>query len=65
MIRYEGTEYYAPAEAAKLLGVNPSTLRGYIAKGVLPEAPMIRVGRRRQRGFTEKYIEAARETLRS
>lgn len=65
MLTIDGTEYHTPMEAAHMLGVKPSTLRGYIARGVLPEAPRVRIGRRLQRGFTKAYLDAAKRTLES
>ncbi|MFW8744934.1 helix-turn-helix domain-containing protein [Mesorhizobium japonicum] len=54
---------YSTAEAAALLGVSPSTLRRYCGDGTLPEPGWIRVGRRRQRAYSDDWIREARRIL--
>lgn len=49
---------YRIAEAAKLLGVHPSTLRRWDEKGILPPSIRTLTGERR---YTEADIVAARE----
>jgi MerR family regulatory protein len=61
----KGVKYLSTKEAAAQLGVKPPTLRGYHARGILPEPDRVRVGRRVQRGYTEKYLQEAAQTLAS
>ena len=51
---------YRIAEAAKLLGVHPSTLRRWDEKGILPPSIRTLTGERR---YTEADIVAAREAV--
>ena len=50
---------YRIAEAAKLLGVHPSTLRRWDEKGILPPSIRTPTGERR---YTEADLEAGRKT---
>ena len=50
---------YRIAEAAKLLGVHPSTLRRWDEKGILPPSIRTLTGERR---YTEADIQAGRKT---
>ena len=50
---------YRIAEAAKLLGVHPSTLRRWDEKGILPPSIRTLTGERR---YTEADLEAGRKT---
>ena len=52
------TNTYRIAEAAKLLGVHPSTLRRWDEKGILPPSIRTPTGERR---YTDADIVAARE----
>lgn len=63
MFTADGTDFFTTSEAAAQLEVASSTLRGYLRDGTLPEVTMRRVGRRKQRGFTSEWIDAARRTL--
>ena len=51
---------YRIAEAAKLLGVHPSTLRRWDEKGILPPSIRTLTGERR---YTEADLVAAREAV--
>ena len=53
------TNTYRTAEAAKLLGVHPSTLRRWDEKGILPPSIRTPTGERR---YTEADLEAGRKT---
>jgi excisionase family DNA binding protein len=50
---------------AERLGVSASTVRRYIKDGYLPEPGWGRVGRRRQRIYSEGWVRAAEEKLAS
>ena len=54
------TNTYRTAEAAKLLGVHPSTLRRWDHKGILRPSIRTLTGERR---YTEADIVAAREAV--
>ena len=58
-----GRQYFSTKDAAERLAMAPGTLRGLLARKVLPEPDMVRVGSRRQRGFTDAWVEQAREIL--
>lgn len=51
---------YRIAEAAKLLGVHPSTLRRWDEKGILPPSIRTPTGERR---YAEADIDAARQSM--
>lgn len=53
------TNTYRTAEAAKLLGVHPSTLRRWDKKGILTPSYRTPTGERR---YTEADLEAGRKT---
>ena len=53
------TNTYRTAEAAKLLGVHPSTLRRWDHKGILRPSIRTLTGERR---YTEADLEAGRKT---
>jgi predicted site-specific integrase-resolvase len=67
------TETQAPAgalldrdEAARWLGVNPRTLREWIAGGLLPYGGLlVTAGRRRRRAFDVAKLDQAREQMRA
>lgn len=50
---------------AERLGVSPSTVRRYIKDKYLPEPGWGKVGRRRQRTYSEDWVRAAEEKLAS
>lgn len=50
---------------AERLGVSPSTVRRYIKDNYLPEPGWGKVGRRRQRIYSEDWVRAAEEKLAS
>jgi excisionase family DNA binding protein len=50
---------------AERLGVSPSTVRRYIKDNFLPEPGWGKVGRRRQRIYSEDWVRAAEEKLAS
>ena len=52
------TNTYRTAEAARMLGVHPSTLRRWDKKGILTPSIRTLTGERR---YTEADLEAARE----
>lgn len=54
------TNTYRIAEAAKLLGVHPSTLRRWDEKGILPPSIRTPTGERR---YTDADIDAARQAM--
>ena len=53
------TNTYRTAEAAKLLGIHPSTLRRWDKKGILTPSYRTPTGERR---YTEADLEAGRNT---
>ena len=54
------TNTYRTAEAAKLLGVHPSTLRRWDEKNILPPSIRTPTGERR---YTDADIDAARQAM--
>lgn len=51
------TYYLGSVEVARLLGIAPSTVRSYVAKGMLPEpAVVIGEGAKRTSGWTKEQI---------
>lgn len=59
----DSLEQFTPSEAAVLLGVQPSTLRGYVLRGELAEPGWMRVGKKRQRSYGRQWIDDARKVL--
>ena len=58
---HEKTTYWTAKETAAFLGVDPTTLRGYLNKKLLPEPIKLQIGLRTVRGFDEQWaIEAKR-----
>ena len=51
------------SKVAERLGVSPSTVRRYIKEKYLPEPDWGKVGRRRQRIYSESWVRAAEEKL--
>lgn len=54
---------YSTKAVADILGVAPSTVRRYISDGFLPEPGWVRVGRRRQRQYSQEWVRRAFDTL--
>ncbi len=59
----DGTEYLSTKEAAERIGVHPNTLRRYTLDGTVKPVDYVRVGKRKQRGFTEEWVKYAIRTL--
>ncbi|MDR1117892.1 MAG: MerR family DNA-binding transcriptional regulator [Bifidobacteriaceae bacterium] len=53
------------SEVASALGVSPATVRRYIKEGFLPEPGWVTKGRRKERGYSPEWVEAALQKLRS
>lgn len=54
---------FSTREAAKKLGLHPTTLADYIASGKLPSPTVLKVGTASLHAWTEKEIENARKLL--
>jgi excisionase family DNA binding protein len=54
---------FSTREAAKRLGLHPTTLADYIASGKLPSPTVLKVGTASLHAWTENEIEAARKHL--
>jgi predicted DNA-binding transcriptional regulator AlpA len=54
---------YSTREAAKKLGLHPTTLADHIASGKLPSPTVLKVGTASLHAWTEKEIEQARKLL--
>jgi predicted site-specific integrase-resolvase len=55
--------YLTIVDAAKRIGVSAKTVREYIAKGIIPEPPVVRYGIRLIKHFSQDYMEDAAKTL--
>jgi predicted site-specific integrase-resolvase len=55
--------YLTIVDAAKRIGVSAKTVREYIAKGIIPEPPVVRYGIRLIKHFPQNYMENAAKTL--
>lgn len=58
-----GETYLSTKDVAELLDLAPGTLRGLLARGVLPDVPKQIYVTRKQRGFTREWVESAAEIL--
>ena len=56
---------YTTSQAARILGVSPQTLRRYITSGQLPEPGWGRMGLKKQREFTQEWIDAAQQWMKA
>lgn len=63
MIMISGQTYFTIVDAAGKIGVSAKTIRGYIAKGIIPEPPVIQFGIRTVKHFPPEYMEVARRRL--
>ena len=54
---------YTTSEVAKILGVSPSTLRRYVSSGSLPEPGWTKQGLRKQRAYSEAWVDNALKWL--
>lgn len=53
------SQSYSTSEAAQLLGVSPATLRRYITSGQLPEPGWTKRGMRKQREYSQSWVDDA------
>lgn len=63
MIMIGGQTYFTIVDAADQIGVSAKTIRVYIAKGIIPEPPMIQFGIRKVKHFPPEYMEMAKRRL--
>jgi hypothetical protein len=63
VIVIHGQTYLTIVDAAQMIGVSAKTVREYIAKGIIPEPPVVRYGIRLIKHFPQGYMEDAVNTL--
>ncbi|MEW6334492.1 MAG: MerR family DNA-binding transcriptional regulator [Thermodesulfobacteriota bacterium] len=63
MIIFNGQTYFTIIDAAAELGVSAKTIRQYIAKGIIPEPPVLQFGIRQVKHFPKTYMDTAKERL--
>lgn len=63
MIIFNGQTYFTIIDAAAEMGVSSKTIRQYIAKGIIPEPPVLQFGIRQVKHFPKTYMDKAKERL--
>jgi predicted site-specific integrase-resolvase len=63
LIIISGQTYFTIIDAAGELGVSVKTIRQYIAKGIIPEPPVIQFGIRTVKHFPTNYMNIAKKQL--
>lgn len=63
MIMINGHTYFTIVDAAGKIGVSAKTIRAYIAKGIIPDPPVIQFGIRTVKHFPTEYMDVARRRL--
>ena len=63
MIIVNSQTYSTIVDASGILGVSAKTIRGYIAKGIIPKPPTVKYGVRLIKHFPPEYLSKAKLLL--